>query len=80
MTDWADAIVNPRSYPSDVPSGQDPIIGQQPNNGRQRSLTLRIDAQTFETITLPSDFVTVTGGDYFFAPSITALQTVLAAA
>jgi Dyp-type peroxidase family len=79
MTDWADATMNPRSYPNDTPSGQDPIIGQQPNDRRQRSCTLRIDPQTFETITLPSDFVTVTGGGYFFAPSITALQTVLSA-
>lgn len=82
MTDWADSTVNPHSYLSqtgDQAAGHDPIIGQQPTNNRQRIFTLRVDPRTFETMALPGNWVLPTGGGYFFAPSITALKTVLAA-
>lgn len=79
MTDWANSIVNPRAYPGaadDIPAGHDPIIGQQGSPNRQRTFTLPIDGVP-TTFTVPRDFVTTTGGGYFFAPSITALKTVL---
>ena len=81
MTDWADSISNPHSYRGDgneYAAGHDPIIGQEPASGRGRIFTLRIDSHTFETISLPPDWVVNTGGDYFFTPSIRALKTILA--
>src|SRR5207253_9441831 len=45
MTDWADSTINPRSYSGDAgdrPAGHDPIIGQQPADGRERTFTLRL--------------------------------------
>ena len=77
MTDWANSTDNPRSYFGGIGGGHDPIIGQQ-QPGAEQLFRLPVDGQSLETITLPKGrFVTSTGGDYFFAPSITALQDVL---
>jgi Dyp-type peroxidase family len=77
-TDWINSTINPRGYPGDVAAGHDPLIGQQADDGRRRTFTLRLDHATFEEIALPTEWVITTGGGYFFAPSITALKTVLA--
>jgi Dyp-type peroxidase family len=79
MTDWANSTTNPRSYrgsTADEPGGHDPIISE---SASQRTFTLHVDNETFERVTLPQQWVTSTGGGYFFSPSLTALKTVLSA-
>jgi Dyp-type peroxidase family len=80
---WANSPVNPQGY--DAPQGKqdaghDPVIGQNgdPAAARERSFVLRGPDGSFETIRLPQEWVVATGGDYFFAPSISALKDVLA--
>jgi hypothetical protein len=58
--------------------GFDPIIGQ---NGRQGSRVRFIDFPTAAgvvRIKMKDEWVTPTGGGYFFAPSISAIRDVLA--
>lgn len=67
----------------ELPLGQDPIIGQ--NNGsdgdRTRNFFIRLEDNDGEDqcqqLTAPEDWVITTGGGYFFAPSISALEKVL---
>jgi Dyp-type peroxidase family len=71
---WSNNAKRPRS-----PSGFDMIIGQnaRPGAGRARSCTLLgRDASSANLVTM-TDFVTATGGGYFFSPSISALEAVL---
>ena len=59
--------------------GFDPIIGQ---NGRQASRVRSIDFPTpagIVRIKMKAEWVTPTGGGYFFAPTISAIRDVLAA-
>ena len=59
--------------------GPDPIIGQRDQGGGNRTRTIELlgaDGST-EKITLPIEWITPTGGGYFFAPSISALRDVL---
>lgn len=68
---------NSASQPN--PAGFDPIIGQ---NGRQGSRIRFIDFPTeagVVRIKVKDEWVTPTGGGYFFAPSISAIRDVLAA-
>lgn len=68
---WA----NTEDTPS--PGGHDPVIGQsRAENGRRR-LTLWLPDGRVETVTIAADFVTPTGGGYFFAPSLSALADVI---
>ncbi|KAG9102514.1 hypothetical protein FRC07_010218 [Ceratobasidium sp. 392] len=62
----------PPGRPTLVP-GFDPLVGQA--NGASRTTLGTTDGPQ---LTLPRDFVVSRGGEYFFAPSIHALQTVFA--
>ena len=59
--------LNDPNFPTDG-AGVDPIAGQQKSSGSKLKLS-----NTFQVTVQP--WVTVTGGDYFFAPSISALRT-----
>jgi Dyp-type peroxidase family len=70
---WMGDPTNPRS-----PSGQDISIGQngQPGSHRIRTASLLGDAGATAALMATEQFVTPTGGGYFFSPSITALNEV----
>ena len=72
QSDWANASGNPQ------PGGQDLVIGQA--SGAPRSMELDRETGQSATIAAPRQFVTATGGGYFFAPSLGALRDVLARA
>lgn len=59
--------------------GHDPIIGQNPNGNREFTLTFPDAAQNVQSVRLKTteNWVVPTGGGYFFAPSIEALENVL---
>lgn len=65
QTDWANSAENPKPY------GHDMIIGQPPND--QREVRLITAAGGIQNIQTNRTFVTMTGGGYFFAPSISAV-------
>lgn len=71
---WSNSAKRPRS-----PSGFDMIIGQnaRPGAARARSCTLLGRDASPATLVTVTDFVTATGGGYFFSPSVSALETVL---
>ncbi|PRT15101.1 Dyp-type peroxidase [Bacillus wiedmannii] len=54
--------------------GEDPIIGQNSEEERIRTFDL---PDKKRTLSLPKEWVKVTGGDYFFQPSINAIMNVL---
>ena len=66
-----------------LPLGQDPIIGQSTdaNGDRTRKFFIRFEDNQSkpqcQELTAPEDWVITTGGGYFFAPSISALEKVL---
>jgi Dyp-type peroxidase family len=74
---WANSAANPASG-----GGHDPIIGQFNNSDGSRgtrTLTLKPPGASAEVkLEVPGEWVTVTGGDYFFAPGIRALEAVFA--
>jgi Dyp-type peroxidase family len=73
---WVNSAKRPRS-----PGGFDMIIGQngRPGAGRARSASIFGRDQSPGTVVTVADFVIATGGGYFFSPSISALEKVLAA-
>jgi Dyp-type peroxidase family len=74
---WMGSPTNPRS-----PSGFDLLVGQNgaPGGDRVRSgVVFGADTTAAEISTTGQDFVIPTGGGYFFTPSISALNEVIAA-
>ncbi len=53
--------------------GTDLIMGQNRADDAQRHLTLRLAGGRTETVAISTDFVTPSGGGYFFAPALSAL-------
>ena len=71
---WA----NDASFPSSG-GGEDPIIGHgAEEHQRHRFVDIRASGQPAETLDLPADWVMPTGGGFFFSPSISAINNVLA--
>jgi deferrochelatase/peroxidase EfeB len=68
QTEWSNNPGNPS------PSGHDPIIGHQKNG---KLSILLIDGEGNKKKFTMSELVAVKGGEYFFVPSITALQNQL---
>jgi Dyp-type peroxidase family len=70
---WANSPIHPNV------AGHDPIIGQRDQRGgRTRFVDMPTNAGTVR-LTLDAEWVTPTGGGYFFAPPIAALADVLGA-
>jgi Dyp-type peroxidase family len=71
--------INDSSRPK-APSGNDMLVGQNaPTADGVRRCTLFGEALQAETVEAPGQFVTASGGGYFFIPSLTALRSVLTA-
>ncbi|MCU5132282.1 Dyp-type peroxidase [Bacillus cereus] len=66
---WANDI----NFPSDF-DGEDPIVGQKDNDGEKHTFKL---PEKDKSINFMQEWVTMTGGAYFFQPSIKALTDVL---
>jgi hypothetical protein len=59
--------------------GHDPVIGQSDVYGdRRRSIELQTPSGQKSTFVLEREWVTATGGGYFFAPGISAVGGALA--
>lgn len=73
---WMNSPTNPRS-----PSGFDLLVGQngEPGGDRKRAAVVFGENLATAGISAPEDFVIPTGGGYFFTPSISALNDVIAA-
>lgn len=54
----------------------DPIIGQEEASGHHRIAQVYGDKNTFKSVQAFSDFVSMRGGEYFFAPSMDFLQNI----
>ncbi|WP_336619303.1 hypothetical protein [Bacillus cereus] len=66
---WANNI----KFPSEG-AGEDPILGQKDNGGEKYTFKL---PEKDKSINFMQEWVTMTGGAYFFQPSIKALTDVL---
>jgi deferrochelatase/peroxidase EfeB len=69
---WANNVSAPSA------GGQDLIIGQAPDGSRTLDLASIVAGNPSATVKAPIQWVTPTGGGYFFAPSISAIREKLA--
>ena len=74
---WANDAVNPNNEDLGEPGGHDPLIGQRSDNGRARMFALRTEAGVREVLLLDRQWVTPTGGGFFFSPSISTIANIL---
>jgi Dyp-type peroxidase family len=74
MTAWMNDRAAPRS-----PSGHDLLVGQngEPGQGRSRSAAFLNAEGAAQELTAASQFVTPTGGGYFFTPAVSAVREVI---
>ncbi len=71
--DWVNSIDRPS------PKGHDPLIGQNASGPtRQRQVSIPMDSGADRALLIDQEWVTATGGGYFFSPSIRAVATHLA--
>ena len=72
QTKWVNNAVDPNNG-----GGQDPIIGQRPENGRARTFTVVGSNGAPHNVAVDAEWVVPTGGGYFFSPSISTIANVL---
>lgn len=74
---WANTVGFPIGKPADQQPGFDPIIGLVSDNSL-RTMGGADPAQPTKNLTLSAEWVLSKGGEYFFAPSISALRSTFA--
>ena len=77
---WANNPTFLTRGPNNETPGFDPIIGQAGPDPSVRSMTGTDPQNTGQSLPLPQEWVVSKGGEYFIAPSISALQTTFASA
>jgi deferrochelatase/peroxidase EfeB len=69
---WANSAIHPRF------GGHDPIMGQNGGrDGRARFVDLPVGTTRSRRLAIGSEWITPTGGGYFFAPPVSAIADVL---
>ena len=70
---WANSPLQPNA------GGHDPVIGQSDVYGdRDRHIDVRLPSGEAKRVTIEREWVTATGGGYFFAPAISVVSGRLA--
>ncbi|KAG9045455.1 hypothetical protein FS837_006298 [Tulasnella sp. UAMH 9824] len=77
---WANDIIFPppedNSFEVGVPAGFDPIIGNAKGEARARESTGTDATFMKEKLVMKEDFVVAEGGEYFFIPSLKAIDRI----
>ena len=77
---WANNTGFPFGKPADQVPGFDPIIGQASGDPGARVMGGTNPQNATQNLPLPAEWVVSKGGEYFFAPSISALKSTFASA